>query len=558
MKPFLNKIFIICLLMLWTVACNDFLDEDPKGKLMSNTAFSQASDLEGAVNVLYRQVSRSTFGATQFVNAYMGDDLSTHPASNKASFREWDTYNLSTSNDRLLWCWQDKYLVIKAANYIINGAGGTPDATDDEINYALNQAHFWRAWAYFYLVRTFGPLPMVTSIDVDFSIGLSTVSDIFDLIVSDLKEAENLPANYTEAPKAMNGVNVVVSKGAVQAMLSYVYMTMAGWPLNKGTEYYKLAAAKALDVIQGAENGTYYYSLYDEFWKIHSKQENAKNQEVIIAVYYSDAFGTGDGSEAARGGINDIPDCSGGYNDARAEIGFYCNFPAGPRKDATYPSVTYNTGDKQAYPWWSDKLPSANRYPYFGKSAFTSDNNSAGTYEYDFSQSFSDQSNGWSEQIHQMIRLGEVYCWYAEAVGRSGETNAKAIELLNKVRNRADGNGPIDDASVNHYPSGMSASELAEAAYNEHGWEIAGWYWGSIAPRYNDMQRMDRVEDYYNTRKSNPVYTIPGSGGVTMQEPFNPVEAWSESKMYAPYPAEDVERNPVLNISLEEKLNLIN
>ncbi len=557
MKTFFNKILVICLLMLWSVACNDFLEEDPNGKLMTNAAFTQKSDLDGAVNVLYRQVSRSTFNITQFINAIMGDDLSTHPASNKASIREWDNYNISSNNDRLLWCWEDKYQVIKAANFIINGAGETPEATESEINYAISQAHFWRAWAYFYLVRAFGPLPKIISLDIDFSIGLSTVSDIFDLIVSDLQEAEKLPISYTEVPKAMNGVNVVASKGAAQAMLSYVYLTMAGWPLNKGTEYYKLSASKALEVIQASENGTYYYTLYDEYWKIHSKQENLKNKEAIIAVYYSDAFDDGDGSEAARGGINDIQDCSGGWTDTRAEIGFYCNFPEGPRKEATYPSVTYNAGDKQSYPWWSDKLPEANRYPYFGKSAFTSDNNSAGTYEYDFTKKYGDQSSGWNEQIHQLIRLGEVYCWYAEAVGRSGETNAKAVELLNKVRNRADGNGTINDASVNYYSTSMSADELAEAAYNEHGWEIAGWYWGAIAPRYNDMQRMDRVKDHFNTRSSNPDYTIPGSGGVITKEPFGPTGSWSESKMYAPYPAEEIERNAVLNISLEEKLNLI-
>ena len=38
---------------------------------MSNSAFTQASDLDGAVNVLYRQVSRSTFGLTQFIQAIM-------------------------------------------------------------------------------------------------------------------------------------------------------------------------------------------------------------------------------------------------------------------------------------------------------------------------------------------------------------------------------------------------------------------------------------------------------------------------------------------------------
>jgi hypothetical protein len=129
------------------------------------------------------------------------------------------------------------------------------------------------------------------------------------------------------------------------------------------------------------------------------------------------------------------------------------------------------------------------------------------------------------------------------------------------VRNRADGHGPVDDSAFNRYPAGMSADDLAEAAYNEHGWEIAGWYWGSIAPRYNDMQRMDRVKDHFETRKANPEYVFkdPDTGeDVRVREPFGASGTWSQSRMFAPYPAEEIQRNPVLNISTEEKLNLIN
>jgi hypothetical protein len=174
------------------------------------------------------------------------------------------------------------------------------------------------------------------------------------------------------------------------------------------------------------------------------------------------------------------------------------------------------------------------------------------------------QNNGWSEQIHQLVRLSEVYLFYAEAVGRAGQTNARAIELLNKVRNRADGFGPVAvrPEGQNVYPAGMSANDLAEAAYNEHGWEIAGWYWGAIAPRGNDMQRMDRIKDHFNTRKADPeyVFTDPDTGEeVRIRELVGEIEGeWSQSKMYAPYPSQDARRNPALDISTDEKLNLIN
>ena len=67
-----------------------------------------------------------------------------------------------------------------------------------------------------------------------------------------------------------------MNKGAAKAALSYVYMAMAGWPLNKGTQYYEMAAAKAKEVIDGVENGTYRYALLDQYWKVYSWEYNDK------------------------------------------------------------------------------------------------------------------------------------------------------------------------------------------------------------------------------------------------------------------------------------------
>ena len=246
--------------------------------------------------------------------------------------------------------------------------------------------------------------------------------------------------------------------------------------------------------------------------------------------------------------------------DTRAEIGFWVDFPEGPRKKATYPEWTYNKNDGNVYRWWSNSLPPENQAPYFGKAAFTKYGNED---EYDFTKGYESQANGWQDQIHPLVRLAELYLFYAEAVGRSGQTNARAIELLNKVRNRADGYGPVAvrPEGQNVYPAGMSASELAEAAYTEHGWEIAGWYWGAVMPRANDMQRMNRIKDHFNKRKADPeyVFTDPDTGqSVRVREQFGVEGEWHESKMFAPYPSEEVERNPIFGLPLEEKLNMIN
>ena len=49
------------------------------------------------------------------------------------------------------------------------------------------------------------------------------------------------------------------SKGAAQSTLASAYMTMAGYPLNKGAEYYKLAAEQSKAVIDN--ESTYGLSL---------------------------------------------------------------------------------------------------------------------------------------------------------------------------------------------------------------------------------------------------------------------------------------------------------
>ncbi|MDR1455337.1 MAG: RagB/SusD family nutrient uptake outer membrane protein [Tannerella sp.] len=152
---------------------------------------------------------------------------------------------------------------MKAANFIINNAERTPDASEEKMRSTLAQAHFWRAYAYYCLVQTWGKGPIMLEEEINYEAQLNSVEEMYDLIIEDLKIAEaGTPIRYTDEPYGRNGVNYAASQGAVKAMMAYICMSMAGWPLNRGVEYYQLAAAKAKEVIDGSENGTYYYSLY--------------------------------------------------------------------------------------------------------------------------------------------------------------------------------------------------------------------------------------------------------------------------------------------------------
>ena len=91
----------------------------------------------------------------------------------------------------------------------------------------------------------------------------------------------------------------------------------------------------------------------------------------------------------------------------------------------------------------------------------------------------------------------------------------------------------------------MTPSELAEAAYNEHGWEIAGYYWASLATRARDMFRMYRLKDHFEFRKENPEIEV--APGVFRKEVVPVTGSWDDGKMYAPYPYEDAILNPNLH-----------
>ena len=571
---------IIVMLGCLIVSCNDYLVETSKGKITNEFSFSSPSDLEGSVNVLYRNVRGATFGLAEFTFAMFGDELSTHKASNKAAFRQWDMYSVSSNNDRLQYYWDFKYVLIKSANYIINGVEKTPDVSQANIDYALGQAHFWRAWAYFMLVRPYGPLPlMLSSTEYDPNMPLSTVEEVYEVIVKDLEVAEQkLLVKYEGVPRVMNGRNVVASKPAAQALLANVYLTMAGWPLKLGQEYYQKAAQKALEFI----NAPYDYTLYEHCKEIHSKAENKKNMEMIIGSWSSTAFGTGDNEkyrnpgEASRGCINDIPDSGGGgWSDTQGEVAFYVNMlnrqGFNERFQATYSPWT-NIGGTNYYRWWDTRIPPDVRAPYFIKTAYV---NVGSAMEYDHKWTRSDQNNGWDDRTSHIIRLAEVYLWYAEAVGRAGMTSdyAKARELLNIVRNRADGFGAVATRPAgesNVYVSEEGA-DLAEAAFNEHGWEVAGGHFGAVAPRAADLQRMERLEQHFNARKLNlPVsftdpYTyeagepVPADQTPSVRDLFGMVtgDTWSMSKMFVPYPLVDININPNLDIPVEKKLQMI-
>lgn len=553
-----TKIILSCLVAttLVSTSCSDFLTEDPKGQLTPSNFFVSQDALDASVYSLYAKVNDTQTYTNMMYPQWQGDDMTANPGSNKQAVAELDGFSANNNNKGVQDAWSKHYTVIKAANLILNNAGDTP-VSETEVNIALGQAHFWRAYAYYYMVRIFGPLPLVKTADeLSNDIQLSSVEDVYKLIVDDLKAAEGmLPTSYSTAPRNHDGVDAYVTKQAVQATLSAVYMSMAGYPLNKGAEYYALAAAKAKEVID--KEAQYGFYLDSEWSHVYSMGHNY-NKETVLGIDYSPVVDWATDSQLSScNRFESLGDA--GWGDSWGEIAFWKRFPEGPRKNAVYaPKITFQDANyriTKAVDWWeldNDGKPVVSEYhPMF--TIFTTNCDAGGAelaQPYDYTQpNYTGMCNG---HRHRVIRYSEVLLWYAESAARAGESDLNlAKQCLKRVRQRAVTDYEsvaLSDGSVVKIDD-MNASQLAEACYMEHGWEVAG-YWVAMVTRRSDEFRMNELKKNFDYRVANPEIEV--APGFKAKESVTVVKStWAgDNSIYIPYPDTEVEKNPNLNRDL--------
>lgn len=551
--------------LLSLTSCGDFLDEDPKGQLNPETFYTIEDDYTAGVNTLYDKVNQTQSWTNPMYPQWQGDDITANPGSNKQACAALDAFDSDGANKAVTEAWTQHYAVIKTANLIIEGSEKFP-GDKAKIATALGNAHFWRAYSYYYLVRVFGKLPIITKTNIEqFDAQPSAIEKVYELIVQDLKDAINeLPTGYDKEPARLFGVDVWATKQAAQSTLAAVYMSMAGYPLNKGTEYYKLAAELAKDVI--TNNGTYGFILNPD-WKDVYSMGNNYNMETVLGIN-NDAKGWWDHDSQLSSccrfeGLGD-----GGWGDAWGEIAFWKRYPEGPRKNAIYaPKVTFQEtitekiGDKEvkkdkiskAVYWWeldNNGKPVVDAYhPMF--TIFTVNADEKGNmlkqpYDY-MGINYKGMVN---DRRHNLIRYSEVLLWYAESAARAGLSDlTEAKKCLKQVRSRAVAdveNVTLGDGTTVKIDN-MSAAQLAEACYIEHGWEVAG-NWVSMVTRRSDELRMDELKKNFEYRVANAPIVVAKEGGkeYTAKESVTVKGAWSEDRIYCPYPTTDGEKNPNL------------
>ena len=557
-----KKILLGCLfaasVLTTTTSCSDFLDEDPKGQMSEANVFKSQADLDASIHTIYEKLNQTQSWTNPMYPQWQGDDMTANPSSNKQAVAALDVFSSDGANKGVTGAWDQHFALIKACNWVIENASKTP-TSQEEINIALGNAHFWRAYAYFYLVRVFGPLPMVLKTDPSATnVAPSSVEEIYNLIVEDLKKAEGwLPTSYTTAPRNHDGVDAWVTKQATQSTLAAVYMAMAGYPLNKGKEYYALAASKAKEVIDA--NGTYgFYN--DPVWNHVYSMGHNYNKETILGIDNNWNSGSWDHDSELTSccrfeGLGD-----GGWGDAWGEIAFWKRYPEGPRKDAVYaPKITFQDGATitKVCNWWdldAEGKPVVEAYhPMFAIYTVNCDGDNLAKekfapYNY-LEPNYTNMTNG---RRHRLIRYSELLLWYAESAARSGASDLSvAKNYLREVRKRAvtDYENVTLSDGTKVAIANMTADQLAEACYIEHGWEVAG-QWTQMVTRRADELRMNELKKNFDYRVANKPVVVAVENGkeYTAKESVPVVKStWAgDESIYCPYPTTEVEKNPNL------------
>jgi hypothetical protein len=465
----MKKIVLLIIGLAFLNACNnDFIDLDPPSNLNTSGFYKTDTDINQAVLAAYRGL-RDHYNNTAIRLGEIRSDntgyswLAGNPANEKG-IDELAT-PLLEDNSFLKDMWDNSYKTILRANIVIGRAEGAEFTNENLRTQYIAEAKFIRALTYFWLNRVFGGYDVnnnllgVVKVETEISqieayeLGRASLEEVYQLIIDDLKYAEQyLPSSYPTSDVGR------VTNGGATGLLGKVYMTMAGYPLNKGNEYYTLAISQFEKLIR---NSNY---ILEPSYKDLFDVTNKNTKESLFEVQYK---------KGAPGGATGSP-----WNNIFAprfsekEV-VLVGDKGGQNSPTGTMSTAYETGDPRKYVSMRDGYISSSTGLWVPERYVCK--------YYDVATSGNDNGNNWIE-----LRLADIYLLYSEALVRTNGSKSIALEYINRIRERAR-NTPGDpnieppsnllaDFTLNDFPTNESLllaiekERRIELAFENHRW----------------------------------------------------------------------------------------
>jgi starch-binding outer membrane protein, SusD/RagB family len=224
--------FTLPILCMFFFSCKKLVTIDqPISSITTNATFSTDATATSAVMGIYSSLTNTgpTFsnGATTLYLGAASDELT--KGGGTGVVLPFFT-NEVLSNNSILYdqFWNTGYTAIFQANSCLEGLQNTASLSPAVKNQLIGECKFLRAFVYFYFANIWGDIPMPLTADWNktYLLPRTTKSKVYDQIIADLKDAQNLLASdYSFA----GNEKVRANKLAATALLSRVYLYNQQW-----------------------------------------------------------------------------------------------------------------------------------------------------------------------------------------------------------------------------------------------------------------------------------------------------------------------------------------
>jgi hypothetical protein len=512
---FMRWVLLLALPLAVTITgCKKFLDRQP---LSSTYADANAGALDpqsfGLYSTLRTYAGFSSLPWLDFNSIRDDDAMKGSSTTDGAEIdAEFETYQYTKDDWATDTYWNDHFYMINLANQELHFADSLK-LNDPASQKNIGEACFFRAYAYFDLVKAYGEVPLLNFYSAkaaDLNKPKATVPQIYQLIDSDLNVAMRyLPLDWKTG--STNTFQGRLTSGAAKTLSAQTQLFRSNWAAVKGlcndviaTGVYSLSA-KFTDIWKDGLNG----AGKNGPESIFEMQANvgANGGFGPGGTYNGTAWGTS--QQVRQGGAPVTWNLGWGWNVPTPKLAGDWD-ATDPRKNQTilYSGQSDGGSDQGGY---GATLPAyapgtGLDRQYWNKKVYSDPQMRVFTGEV-----------GGAEWInHRILRYADVILMLAEASNETGD-GATAEAMLEQIRARAR-NG---NASVLPHIAYVNQVQMRQAIKDERRWEFA-----MEGYRFYDLVRWGDAQSALggNYQPRNSLYPIPQpaidlSGGVLKQNP---------------------------------------
>lgn len=492
MKNKINyKIAVVGLGILMSVglmSCEDYLEKVPLGELTSENFFKDELQATQAVNAIYAHLRSFNVHVFSYIGItdIASDDADKGSVPGDAGFlQDINDFTFDANNTAVNGIWSGYFQGVFRANQVI---ANVPEIDmDEELKTRLiGEARFLRAYFYFFLVRTYGDLPLIDRpLKPDEYVQTRVSTDqIYAFIEEDLNfAAENLPEKSEYEASELGRATA----GAAKSFLAKVHLFQ-----NEFQEAFDMAQ----EVISSGE-----YELYPDYEGIFRREGEHSSESIFeVSTVALEAGGGGSQFNEVQG-IRGNPNNGWGFNGPSDDL-----MAAYEENDPRLVATIINNGDTLPSGEVVVVDPNMGENARFSRKAWLPERPPSGF--------------GNSGANIRLFRYADLLLIAAEAANEIGNPS-QALEYVNRIRERArqGEDNILPDLTM------TDQSGLREAIYHERRIELA-----MEQHRYFDLVRQGRAQEVFAelgitwTPGKHEVYPVPQSeidisGGSITQNP---------------------------------------